>query len=414
MFLEFKEAVVRPEGATADEQQANMQAAGERIYAYLSDARSASHGVSPRRSDRRPDQAVSDGASSRPGDHDIPYLLVIAGLDPSRAPCRACSPGSPAPGRAPGGSTSLACCPEPSRSCSATNHPCRWVTVGHRGPRGCGTAVPGGSLVEVVWAAANVDATAFPAPLTVDFDRPRNAHVAFAAGPHRCLGSTSPGWSCASRSRSSTAGCPSTPSLPGNPWCTRTTVSGPPSGCRSAFRRPDGTSAGRRPSARTTASVLTRRGSYPATVRAGPRSISGMGRARQGGVALRSSWRSSADSSPLAHAPQGDRESLAGHQHQVVHRLVRVAASAEVHLRDRRQPVIAVHVEQRRHLDAVTDRHRGARRRFFTAVAHSPANGCTTSVSAGQYRLSNGLATSSVTRPPCRLGRPEPSSSSRS
>ena len=62
----------------------------------------------------------------------------------------------------------------------------RWVTedivIG-------GRMFPAGSMVEVIWAAANVDPTAFPDPLTVDFGRQRNAHVAFAAGPHRCLGS---------------------------------------------------------------------------------------------------------------------------------------------------------------------------------------------------------------------------------
>ncbi len=44
-------------------------------------------------------------------------------------------------------------------------------------------------MVEVVWAAANVDRDSFADPLTVDFGRPHNAHAVFAAGPHRCLGS---------------------------------------------------------------------------------------------------------------------------------------------------------------------------------------------------------------------------------
>jgi cytochrome P450 len=43
--------------------------------------------------------------------------------------------------------------------------------------------------VEVVWAAANADPAAFSDLRTVDFARPRNAHVSFAAEPHRCLGS---------------------------------------------------------------------------------------------------------------------------------------------------------------------------------------------------------------------------------
>src|SRR5205823_142203 len=55
----------------------------------------------------------------------------------------------------------------------------RWVT---EDIEVAGRHFPAGSMVEVVWAAANVDADAFPEPLRVDFDRTRNAHVAFAAG----------------------------------------------------------------------------------------------------------------------------------------------------------------------------------------------------------------------------------------
>ena len=36
---------------------------------------------------------------------------------------------------------------------------------------------------------SNTDESAFPDPEKVDFDRERNIHVAFGAGPHRCLGS---------------------------------------------------------------------------------------------------------------------------------------------------------------------------------------------------------------------------------
>jgi len=62
----------------------------------------------------------------------------------------------------------------------------RWVTedIDIRGRH-----FPAGSKVEVIWAAANADPNAFDDPQTVDFARPHNAHVGFAAGPHRCLGS---------------------------------------------------------------------------------------------------------------------------------------------------------------------------------------------------------------------------------
>jgi len=52
-----------------------------------------------------------------------------------------------------------------------------------------GEQVRSGDQLHVMWAAANLDDESFPDPLTVDFDRPTNRHIAFASGFHRCLGS---------------------------------------------------------------------------------------------------------------------------------------------------------------------------------------------------------------------------------
>jgi cytochrome P450 len=52
-----------------------------------------------------------------------------------------------------------------------------------------GIPVKEGDFVTQCWTTANLDPEAFPDPLTVDFDRPANRHIAFAAGWHRCLGS---------------------------------------------------------------------------------------------------------------------------------------------------------------------------------------------------------------------------------
>jgi cytochrome P450 len=52
-----------------------------------------------------------------------------------------------------------------------------------------GEQVRSGDQLHVVWAAANLDDESFDDPLTVDFDRPTNRHIAFASGFHRCLGS---------------------------------------------------------------------------------------------------------------------------------------------------------------------------------------------------------------------------------
>jgi cytochrome P450 len=52
-----------------------------------------------------------------------------------------------------------------------------------------GVPVKAGDLVTQCWTTANLDPEVFPDPLTVDFDRSGNRHIAFAAGWHRCLGS---------------------------------------------------------------------------------------------------------------------------------------------------------------------------------------------------------------------------------
>jgi cytochrome P450 len=52
-----------------------------------------------------------------------------------------------------------------------------------------GEHIPAGTLMALSWHAANVDPGFFPDPLTVDFARSPNRHMAFASGFHRCLGS---------------------------------------------------------------------------------------------------------------------------------------------------------------------------------------------------------------------------------
>ncbi|MBO2457953.1 cytochrome P450 [Actinomadura violacea] len=52
-----------------------------------------------------------------------------------------------------------------------------------------GCPMKAGEMVMLPLAMANRDPRAFPDPRTVDFDREQNRHIAFGAGPHRCLGS---------------------------------------------------------------------------------------------------------------------------------------------------------------------------------------------------------------------------------
>ncbi|HXY94604.1 MAG TPA: cytochrome P450 [Acidimicrobiia bacterium] len=52
-----------------------------------------------------------------------------------------------------------------------------------------GCPVHAGEKVYLSWASANRDETEFPHPNEFDPLRPRNRHLAFGAGPHRCAGS---------------------------------------------------------------------------------------------------------------------------------------------------------------------------------------------------------------------------------
>jgi cytochrome P450 len=52
-----------------------------------------------------------------------------------------------------------------------------------------GCPMRAGQMVYLPLPAANRDPREFPSPDKVDADRPHNRHIAFGAGPHRCLGS---------------------------------------------------------------------------------------------------------------------------------------------------------------------------------------------------------------------------------
>lgn len=54
-----------------------------------------------------------------------------------------------------------------------------------------GTALRAGQFTQLLLAAANRDPAVFPDPARLDWDRPNSArHLAFAAGPHYCLGAS--------------------------------------------------------------------------------------------------------------------------------------------------------------------------------------------------------------------------------
>jgi cytochrome P450 len=65
---------------------------------------------------------------------------------------------------------------------------CIGRTARHDGEIG-GRQVKAGEQVIIYWASANRDEAEFPDPDAFDLDRPVNRHIAFGAGPHRCVGS---------------------------------------------------------------------------------------------------------------------------------------------------------------------------------------------------------------------------------
>jgi cytochrome P450 len=52
-----------------------------------------------------------------------------------------------------------------------------------------GHRISAGEQVIIYWASANHDEAEFPEPDAFDLGRPENRHIAFGAGPHRCVGS---------------------------------------------------------------------------------------------------------------------------------------------------------------------------------------------------------------------------------
>jgi cytochrome P450 len=197
-FLEIKDDIIRPQKRKGvpmiplDEGKEIRAAAGKRLYAYLATA------IDARQAEPGDDllsalvHGESDGEKlSREEILDICFLLLLAGLDTVTATL-GCS------------IAYLAAHPEqrallledPGRIPGAVEELLRWETPVVAVPRVCkqeverhGHRIEKGTLVTFLIGAANTDDAHFDAAQTVDFGRERNIHLAFGAGPHRCLGS---------------------------------------------------------------------------------------------------------------------------------------------------------------------------------------------------------------------------------
>jgi cytochrome P450 len=194
LFLELKNGIIRPPVSPMDLEAARAyrKKTGQRIYAYfeaLIDERTAT----PREDMMTYFTTVElDGRKlARTEILDICFLFLLGGLDTVTATL-GCS------------MAYLAANPDqrrklvenPSLVPGAVEELLRWETPVMIIPRVMKEdAVVGdvtlakGTMVNLLIGAADVDEAEFPEATRVDFERQKNRHVAFGAGPHRCLGS---------------------------------------------------------------------------------------------------------------------------------------------------------------------------------------------------------------------------------
>ena len=192
-FLEFKDAVIHAEGDTPEQKMASAAVAGLKLYEYLNaliDAR--------RKHPSRDDLLGSLMQGSVDGEPvsqlellNMLFLLMFAGLDTVTASMscifswlarhpeqRARVVQDPALVRAAVEELLRYESPVPAGTRYATED----IDLG-------GEVIRAGEAVHAIWSAANLDPTAVEDPLEVNFERPRQVHMVFASGTHRCLGS---------------------------------------------------------------------------------------------------------------------------------------------------------------------------------------------------------------------------------
>jgi cytochrome P450 len=194
LFLDFKDAAIRPKGDTVEECMAYQRGMVLKLYDYLN------HELDRREASGNPGDDLIGGfltvevegdRLTRENIIDIVYLLVIAGLDTVTASLSCLIAWF---AKHPEARASVVA--DESRLPTAIEELMRYESPVPFGGRFAiadlevnGKQEKAGDFVAVLWAAANVDAEGFDDPLNVDLERASNRHVAFAAGFHRCLGS---------------------------------------------------------------------------------------------------------------------------------------------------------------------------------------------------------------------------------
>lgn len=194
-FLEFKDGVIHPKGDTLDEMNANMAVSAGKILEYFVGF------LAERRAEtEEKDDVVStllrsevDGRPITDEEfYNILFLLMFAGLDTVTASMSCIFAWL---GQHPEEREQLVA--DPSLIPAAVEELLRYESPVPFGLRyaeedidlGDGLVIKAGEAIHAVWAAANVDPTAFDDPLTVNLERGRTNHIVFASGTHRCLGS---------------------------------------------------------------------------------------------------------------------------------------------------------------------------------------------------------------------------------
>lgn len=194
-LIDFVDATLHPVGETPEEDAAHLRIAADRTYRYIEEEmdRRVSAGVlGEDLLGHMMTTEVEGEKLTRLEILDITYLLVIAGLDTI--------------------TSSLSCMllwlaehpderhwiledPD-ARWGPAIEELLRWFSPALFGKRWAakdlvvaGVEVPAGAELFAVASCANLDADIFEDPLTIDLTRSPNRHIAFASGPHRCLGS---------------------------------------------------------------------------------------------------------------------------------------------------------------------------------------------------------------------------------
>ncbi|MGD1279280.1 cytochrome P450 [Mycobacterium seoulense] len=194
-FLEFKDGVIHPQGATMEEMQANMAIAAGKIYEYF-----VGFLAEKRKTAEHEDDVIASLIKSEVDGEPMPdlnlvnilFLFMFAGLDTVTS---SMSLAFAWLGQHPSERDRLV--KDKSLIPAAVEEIMRFESPVPEGFRyaeedidlGDGLVIKAGEVVHASWAAANVDPTFYDDPLTTNFDRARKDHLVFASGTHRCLGS---------------------------------------------------------------------------------------------------------------------------------------------------------------------------------------------------------------------------------